>query len=529
MTKKVALALILIGSLCLESNYPGIQAKNVDFSSNTKQIINTEVTESTESLSDNSIASNNKLLQQTVENWATAFCNRDGNTLYQLFDPDKKDDFYQLKYVNSTKGDSEILFGFSSPWPWETDYRIDIQEDTATITYYAMTSEPHVYAWVEKLKLVQKNGLYYISSEELKTYDSITSRQELEDSLDGNFYYYSNKLNYINAGLAYTLNQNAENDSAGIYYDLFSAETAAPYLLNLSGGKCSVKKKFLTCTVVTYTFANGGSIDILMTQPFGQKGIWLVEDVLFDDYDYTDIKDIESWYKKLNINKLNKIKKVASVNDIVEAKEGTTLLLASIPEEKVYMYGYAGGDGVILRVNDKYQLFRWIYIAPRAVQPQLSYGDFDQDGKKEIAVTLYTGTGTGVSVHQLYIVEVQNDGTLTALEYTPYQYIKQMMEKVIATYSQTDHRLQFYIDGQKSGNAIDLSSWVEDGYQYSEITFGDQISFDVSKNAITLEFIPGYCFDNVAPPQYDHVPDFSAKVIYNNGEFSLTDIKIVGE
>lgn len=523
MKKLLKILPIFICCLCLCCECLYIVTSKLDPFVKTIQIAKAKEIDNAKKASDSDNLKNNESIEQTVENWATAYCNRNGNTLYQLFDPDNKNKFFQVNNVNSTKGDLEIRFGVSSPWPWETDFDIYIEGDTARITYYAMTSEPHVRIWIENLNLVKKDGLYYVSSEEMKEYDSVTTKGELAESINGNFGYYANKLNYINSGLSYTLNQNASKNKTGVYTDLFSAETAAPYLLNLSGGKCIVKKKYLTCTIVTYLFRNGDSADILMTQLFGKKGIWLVEDV--DVNGDENIENIERWYQKLNIKTLNKIKTVVNTNEIVEADKGSTLLLASIPKEKVYLYGYARGNAVILRINNKYQLFRWGYTSPRGILPRIGYTDFDQDGKKEIAVSMCTGTGTGVSVDQLYLVKTKKDGTMSAMEFTKTQYIKQLKERILAKYSQTEGMLQFYIDNKKAGKAIDISSWIKEGYQYSGIGFGDQISFEITKKAITLNCIPGCYFKNIFPAQYDGIPIFTAKIEYKKGEFSLTNIK----
>lgn len=261
-----------------------------------------------------------------------------------------------------------------------------------------------------------------------------------------------------------------------------------------------------------------------MTQLFGKKGIKQVEDV--DVNKDENIKNIESWYQKINIKKLNKIKTVVNTNEMVKADKGSILLLASIPKEKVYLYGYSGGDAVIIRIGNNYQLFHWSYTSPRGILPRMGYADFDQDGKKEIAVSMCTGTGTGVSVDQLYLVKTHKEGTMSDVEFTGDQYINQLTERITATDNQSKGMLQFYVDDKKVGNTIDITSWIKEGYQYSRIGFGEQISFEISKKAITLDFIPGCYFENICSPQYDEMPTFTAKVVYKKGDFSLIDIKL---
>ncbi len=54
--------------------------------------------------------------------YATAFCNRDGNQIAELYNtPETALQYgYEMSLVN---GDT-YTFGISSPWPWDTDYRI---------------------------------------------------------------------------------------------------------------------------------------------------------------------------------------------------------------------------------------------------------------------------------------------------------------------------------------------------------------------------------------------------------------------
>lgn len=423
-----------------------------------------------------------------------------------------------MEDVKSTKEDPEIIVGDSSPWPYSNDYEIYIDGNTATITYYAMTSDPHIYIWRETLNLTQKANSYYVSSEEIKKYDSISTKKDLDEATYGNYDF------YMSRGLSYDLNQNALENKTGGYSALFSPDTAASFLLNLSGGKCTVKKKYLTCTIVTYVFPDGESIDIRMIQPFGKKGIWQSND--YDNDEDKNKEKMERWYKKLSIRELNNVKTIVDENNLFEAEEGSTLLLAAVPADKVYLYGYSGGEAVILRINDKYQLFPWEYTSSRGILPKMGYADYDHDGIKEVAVALHTGTGTGYDVDKLYIVKMQKDGMLGSIEYTPYQYISQLNESISAVCDQKKKTLQFFIDNKKVGKEINISSWAEEEHAYAGISFGEQIAFEFSEKVVTLRTVPGCYFEDMFPSQYEEMPDFTTKVIYKEGEFSLTDIKI---
>ena len=464
------------------------------------------------------------LIEQTVVKWATAYCDRDGNTLYELFNPNNIDEFYQMQNVLSAKDDSKILFGIKSPWPGKDNYDYCIDDNTAEITYYAISSDLHTYTWIEKLTIEGQNGIYYVSSEQMKKYNSVTTKSELLESIQGNFCCIGNGLNYSCIGLDDQLNKNALKDKTKLYKALFSPKAAAPYLLNLSGGNCVIKAQYETYTFVTYKFKNDESIDIQLSQPFGKDGIWLVKDVgvecLEDSY-----KRFADWYQNITIEDLSKIKTMVTINELsnLPDKDQYIILLASIPKNNIYLYGCS--KGVILRNMDNYQFFDWSYLSPMGVLPRIGYADYDDDNQKEIAISLHTGTGTGVSIEQLYLVKSRKDGTMQATEFIPYQYTSQLNERVIGNYDINNDLLQFYIDGKKRGTAIDLSEMIKDNGSYSNISFDSHISFYFSNDEIMLGAIPTLYFANILYPEYEEMPSIDAKVVYKNNKFSLADFK----
>lgn len=80
--------------------------------------------------------------------------------------------------------------------------------------------------------------------------------------------------------------------------------------------------------------------------------------------------------------------------------------------EDAALYGLAGQtDRLLLQWGDTLAEFDWPYRTPHALNPQIwqvVYNDFVAQ-----VVVCYYGTGTGVAVEQLHIVEKNQDGTLT--------------------------------------------------------------------------------------------------------------------
>ena len=440
---------------------------------------------------------------QLTKAWAKAYCERDGQTLDELTGPDARYDLLKINY--------EV-------WPERYICYYDTADQKGYIQYYGYSSEPHIYTWRQIVSLEEKEGGYYLIPEQWKEYSVIAAKEELLEAF-GN---YGGELSYIDTGLGYQLNQTALTDEDS-YQALFTPETAAPYYLHLAGGRCEVKVQKETYTIVTYYFNNNETVDFLMSQPYGKEGIWLVKRVDIDGRE-TSLQKSEEWYQKRTLEELDKLKAVSGISDIIQDNnpEGV-YLLAEIPEDKVYMYVSAGVD-VILRVKDHIQYFPWVYTSPRSGMPIMEYQDYDKDGIKEIAISLYTGTGTGVSVDDFYLVKSRQDGTLEAVKFSPAQYLPQLGERITAQYA-SDSGLQFFIDGEMAGEPVDISALTE-WAEYGTIGMGEQIAFRADGDEMLLYVVPGCVMKDVAMPQYDNMPTFTCKFDYSDGVFTITDIKI---
>ena len=62
------------------------------------------------------------------------------------------------------------------------DGRYDIQAENtrSQITYYAMTSEPHLWVWKETLEWEKSDGIYYVDREALSIFDAVSGLTEFE-------------------------------------------------------------------------------------------------------------------------------------------------------------------------------------------------------------------------------------------------------------------------------------------------------------------------------------------------------------
>ena len=217
---------------------------------------------------------NQEDMRARAEQWAEAFCDRDGQALMDMYDPEHLAEFYQMDQVYSEEGDAAISFGMSSPWPMDHQYKILIDGTQADIIYYAMTSDPHRWLWRETLEWKKVKGVWLVSRVEFTDYDAIQSAAQFQEAYaDG---IAGTPMDYRLQGFGEALNTNAIESDA--YRDLFDPWRAMEYLLNLHGGVGTAVKQGQT-TVAVYTFPDGSQAAVTMIQPFGKDGIWIPEKI----------------------------------------------------------------------------------------------------------------------------------------------------------------------------------------------------------------------------------------------------------
>ncbi len=228
----------------------------------------------------------NEELRLAADAWARAVCNRDGNTIANLSTAQIREELEEEALLSGEEG--SYTFGWSSPWPWddEQDYRIvECTESRTAILYYAWTSDPHVTVWQEILTWNREGGEYRVVASSLRYLDGISDSdsfaQAYGEGINGT------PIDYLANGAGEALNENAlENrEYYQEYEDLFAPETAARRLLNLSEeeGQSAVavgSRQPDGSVEVTVSFpADGGNAKVKLVQPYGEDGIWVVQDV----------------------------------------------------------------------------------------------------------------------------------------------------------------------------------------------------------------------------------------------------------
>ncbi|QTH46340.1 hypothetical protein J4772_19095 [Cohnella sp. LGH] len=175
-----------------------------------------------------------------------------------------------------------------------------------------------------------------------------------------------------------------------------------------------------------------------------------------------------------------------------------TYILASIPERSIYLF--AEENGVTLQVGDLTRQYDWIYMTPRGIEPRLKIGDFDADGQDELAVNLYIGSGTGISVEELHIVELDD--------------LRDYPLSVDDVRSQIDQA----IDRLKARHDI------PGRYADKELSFGNWIGYEIAGAGLQIVIGLGVPEQGAMP---EYIGELTAEVGYKEGKYELTDFRFV--
>lgn len=205
--------------------------------------------------------------------WADAFSERDAKTIYGLCE---NEELYLT--IGGVAENGEYYMGWSSPWPWDKDYVINIvDESTVHIYYYFRTSTPSIYV-AEETITVKKIGDEYKAVEEVqKHFETIESKTDFEQAYEAGI------PNFTAFAEAYQLQ--ADENAWDMKEILEDPITAAIHQLNLKGAKVVgiYEDPYVKKAVIKFAW-NDGEATVNLIQPMltdesganRQATIWIV-------------------------------------------------------------------------------------------------------------------------------------------------------------------------------------------------------------------------------------------------------------
>ncbi|MBD5445188.1 MAG: hypothetical protein HDR29_06515 [Lachnospiraceae bacterium] len=229
-------------------------------------------------------------LSEFVENYATAFSERDGGKMVNAYIDEETalENVFLLKKV----GDSYAL-GQPIPLLYSFRYSINQEENKAYIYYYAMTFIPHMDVWKEEMYYATVGDEIKAVGSSLKFLDSISSKEEFDETylIDGEYQFVDYQENGFVEEINYLIEKGYGYADTTVYA---KPETAAEYILNLTGGSGIVEGDYAWQAMVRYTFADGSEVMIPMynsvDEEAGSGESWNGQDIWIVDTDVWNAK-----------------------------------------------------------------------------------------------------------------------------------------------------------------------------------------------------------------------------------------------
>ncbi|MFB9329958.1 hypothetical protein ACFFSY_28795 [Paenibacillus aurantiacus] len=224
--------------------------------------------------------------------------------------------------------------------------------------------------------------------------------------------------------------------------------------------------------------------------------------------------------------------------DPVPSDEGTEVVIppVTLPERNITLSPEP--NGALLQIGEKKQLFDWVYTTPRMILPQEQVTDYDQDGNDELAVVLHVGSGTGVAIDELHIVEFEGveaksddsgDSPFVDHVFTDEDYRAQLENSLAFKTSTEDGELFGYVTLDSTTTKVSLKPF-QTGYNgevTGELGYGAIVRFEAVNNKLTGTFAVGVVIENVVEPQY--FGQIKADVGYKDGKFQLEGFQFIAD
>ena len=203
-----------------------------------------------------------------------------------------------------------------------------------------------------------------------------------------------------------------------------------------------------------------------------------------------------------------------------DVQEDGPALLTELSEANAAFYGL-DYEKALIRWGSSLAEFDWNYGTPRGVLPQIWQFDIDGDWQDELIIDCYVGSGTGISIEGLHILEKNADNTLTAYTFPEAAWRERLWEHAVLSCGAN----RGYISFGRDMVEFDIFGVPEDALKKSVET-GEIACFEVSEKNIVLK--GAFCLDRESRGGLQYIADYSASISYQDGAFLLTDFHLDG-
>lgn len=200
--------------------------------------------------------------------------------------------------------------------------------------------------------------------------------------------------------------------------------------------------------------------------------------------------------------------------------DGQTVLLAQ--EEDASFYALEGKESnpVLLRWGEHQGEFDWIYATPRAIAPQLWMFDADGDGETELVVNCYGGSGTGVSLEYIHVVEKEAGGTLVSYD-LPWEDLCRQVDPQLQAVPVGDG-----LSAALGTELVDITESIPAHEKVEKLCLGGIASYTPTEQGLECTFSV-MALGKTLPFATVYVAEVQGVLSYENGTYQLENMHLV--
>lgn len=402
----------------------------------------------------------------------------------------------------------------------------------AEFVFYALQEDYRIVIYKTSVVYRVKDSKIYVSSEEDKIYENVTTAEDAQKQGVISYYQYGMQEDgeFKQERFWQPLEEAALLSSSGYYRELLEPETAVSFLLRLEGGNGRKLGSTEGGVYVAYTFGDGSSATYLMQKQ--DSSFWFPERILSrEETEYLSL--VTAVLETVNPKELAKVTAEWDAADLryleplaaAPKTEPEFVLLGRTEDQEAALYGLQGGLGMVLAAGGETYPLLMDWASPQMVIPRIYAGDYDGDKNREYALYTHMGTGTGYSVSQLYILEFS--GREMEVREFSYENVCSQLERITAEWDKEYGTVDLMVDGERTGQALYLQQCLEDtGGEYQSIEWRNIIDFSERDGQWYLWAQGGLQLTDIWI-EYSCSAEALAPVIYRaDGTFTLGEITL---
>lgn len=215
---------------------------------------------------------------------------------------------------------------------------------------------------------------------------------------------------------------------------------------------------------------------------------------------------------------------VTELSDSAELEhEIGPFMIGEIPDENISLYHIENREGLILNIKGTEHMFDWQFSSPRFVPATMKLYDIDKDNDDELVIDLLIGSGTGISVSELHVLEFnKNDNTIEDHLFIEEDFIEQVRTNVLFDKKVIDYKQIGIITIGKDTFSIDLEHYYGTQVLLDRILLGSVINYEFIDDNIEFTAALSIESKNGFPTYFG---ELKADVTYVNEKFKLSNYR----